>query len=48
MYSKMWYVIQVKSGDEQDIKLLLDKIKEPDVYSYSFVPLFEDVKRSGG
>ena len=48
MYSKMWYVIQVKSGDEQDIKLLLDKIKEPDVYSNSFVPLFEDVKRSGG
>jgi len=44
----MWYVIQVKSGKEQDMKVLLDKLRADGAYGECFVPLFEDVKRSGG
>lgn len=44
----MWYAIQVKSGEEERIKLLLDKLRGRDSYGECFVPLFEDVKRSGG
>lgn len=44
----MWYVIQVKSGEEQDMKALLDKLRVEGAYGECFVPLFEDVKRSGG
>ena len=44
----MWYVIQVKSGEEQEMKALLDKLREDGTYGECFVPLFEDVKRSGG
>lgn len=44
----MWYVIQVKSGEESDMKALLDKLREDGAYGKCFVPLFEDVKRSGG
>lgn len=44
----MWYVIQVKSGEEQEMKALLDKLRTEGAYGECFVPLFEDVKRSGG
>ena len=44
----MWYVIQVKSGEEQEMKALLDKLRKNGAYGECFVPLFEDVKRSGG
>lgn len=44
----MWYVIQVKSGEEQEMKALLDKLREDGTYGECFVPLFEDVKRTGG
>ncbi len=44
----MWYVIQVKSGQEHDLKLLLESVKEPGAFGESFVPLFEDVKRREG
>ncbi len=44
----MWYVIQVKSGEEQEMKALLDKLRKDGAYGECFVPLFEDVKRSGG
>jgi transcription antitermination factor NusG len=44
----MWYAIQVKSGEEERLKVILDKIRTKDSYGECFVPLFEDVKRSGG
>lgn len=44
----MWYVVQVKSGEEEEMKLLLDKLRKDGTYGECFVPLFEDVKRSGG
>ena len=44
----MWYVIQVKSGDEHELKALLETIKKPGAFGESFVPLFEEVRRSGG
>jgi transcription antitermination factor NusG len=44
----MWYVIQVKSGEEQEMKALLDKLRGDGTYGECFVPLFEDVKRTGG
>ena len=44
----MWYVIQTKSGDEEQEKLLMEKLVEPSSYSRLFVPLYEDVRRSNG
>ena len=44
----MWYVIQVKSGEETDMKALLDKLRTDGAYGECFIPLFEDVRRSGG
>jgi transcription antitermination factor NusG len=44
----MWYVIQVKSGEEERMKELLDKLRVDGAYGECFVPLFEDVKRNGG
>ena len=44
----MWYVIQVKSGEEQEMKALLDRLRVDGAYGECFVPLFEDVKRTGG
>ena len=44
----MWYVVQVKSGEEEEMKMLLDRIRKEGAYGECFVPLFEDVKRSGG
>lgn len=44
----MWYVVQVKSGEEEEMKALLDKLRADGAYGECFVPLFEDVKRSGG
>ncbi|RKM60406.1 hypothetical protein D6855_06715 [Butyrivibrio sp. CB08] len=44
----MWYVVQVKSGQEQEMRALIDKLRDEEAYGECFVPLFEDVKRSGG
>ena len=44
----MWYVIQVKSGDETKMKALLDELRIEGAYGECFIPLFEDVRRSGG
>ncbi len=44
----MWYVVQVKSGEEVRMKALLDKLRVDGAYGECFIPLFEDVKRSGG
>ncbi len=44
----MWYVIQVKSGDETRMKTLLNNLRIEGAYGECFIPLFEDVRRSGG
>ncbi len=44
----MWYVVQVESGQEQEMRVLFDKLRSDGAYGECFVPLFEDVKRSGG
>lgn len=44
----MWYIVQVKSGEELNVKLLLEKMSSPDSLSGIFVPLYEEVRRSGG
>ena len=44
----MWYVIQVKTGEETEVKTFLDKFRTEGAYTKCFIPLFEDVRRSGG
>ncbi len=44
----MWYVIQVKTGEETEVKNFLDKFRMDGAYTKCFIPLFEDVRRSGG
>ncbi len=44
----MWYVIQVNSGNEHDIKDLLEAMKPADLFCECFIPLYEEVRRSGG
>ena len=44
----MWYVVQVKSGEEQEMKALLEAVKKPGAYSRCFTPLYEEVRRSAG
>ena len=44
----MWYVVQVKSGEEVRMKALLDRLRVEGAYEECFIPLLEDVKRSGG
>lgn len=44
----MWYVIQVNSGNEHEIKDLLEAMKPADLSCECFIPLYEEVRRSGG
>ena len=44
----MWYVIQTKTGDEEDIRQLFENMMDDGICSRSFVPLYEEVHRSGG
>ena len=44
----MWYVIQTKTGYEEDLRILLEKISEPGLYRECFLPLYEDVRRHKG
>ena len=41
----MWYVIQTVSGEEQDLKTLLESIGDPEVCRKCFIPVFEEVRR---
>ena len=43
----MWYVIQARSGEEQEIKLYIEKTAEPGLCRV-ILPLYEDVYRRGG
>ncbi len=44
----MWYVVQTKSGDEEDIRQLFDRMVTEGTCRRSFVPLYEEVRRSHG
>ncbi len=48
----MWYVIQVKSGDEDTVKELFEGMPSEKTCDKSrgriFIPLYEEVRRSGG
>ncbi len=44
----MWYVIQTKTGNEEDVRDLLLKISDPEVIRRCFLPLFEEVRRREG
>ena len=41
----MWYVIQVKSGDEQRLKLMIESRLESKYYREFIIPLYESVRR---
>lgn len=43
----MWYVVQARSGEEQEIKLYIEKTAEPGLCRV-ILPLYEDVYRRGG
>ena len=43
----MWYVIQTRSGDEQEIKLYIESSIETEICKV-ILPLYEDVYRKGG
>lgn len=45
----MWYVIQTKSGKENELKTYMDSTIGPSVYDRCYVPVYEEVrKRSYG
>lgn len=44
----MWYVVQVKSGEEQEMKALLEVARKPGTFGRCFSPLYEEVRRSAG
>ncbi len=41
----MWYVIQVRTGEEQKTKLMLDERLDHEYYKDCFIPLYECVRR---
>ncbi|MCR5778082.1 MAG: hypothetical protein K6G84_11810 [Lachnospiraceae bacterium] len=41
----MWYVIQVKSGEEQRLKLTIESKLDKKYYNKCFIPLYESVRR---
>ncbi len=44
----MWYVIQVRSGDEETVKSYISELQDKGTYSNIFIPLYEEVRRSHG
>lgn len=44
----MWYVVQVRSGLEEDMKLQCERIVSSDIMERCFVPYYEDMKRYEG
>lgn len=44
----MWYVIQTKSGEEGELKELINALMPRELYTDCFIPLFEDVRKRGG
>ena len=48
MLKNRWYVIQTKSGDEAELKLFMESILPAGLDAHFFIPLYENVWRSGG
>ena len=44
----MWYVIQVRTGTEEEIKNQCLKVISPDVLEHCFIPYYESMKRYHG
>ena len=44
----MWYVIQTRSGQEQNIRKMMREIRGSAAYEECFIPLCEEVRRSRG
>ncbi len=44
----MWYVIQARSGEEELIKRYIEELQDRESYGKLFIPLYEEVRRSGG
>lgn len=44
----MWYVMQVRSGEEEVIKRYIEELQDKSTYKRLFIPLFEEVRRSRG
>lgn len=44
----MWYVIQVRTGNEEEIKLQCKKLIEPEILEKCFIPYYEQMKRYHG
>ena len=48
MLKNRWYVIQTKSGDEAELKTFMESICPTELVVRFFIPLYENVWRSGG
>lgn len=44
----MWYVSQTRTGAEQELVNMLETFSETGLYKRCIIPMFEDVKRTGG
>lgn len=44
----MWYVMQVRTGNEEEIKLQCEKLIEPEILERCFIPYYEQMKRYHG
>lgn len=44
----MWYVVQTRSGNEENVSELMKKLMDPEAFSRSFIPLYEDVRKKEG
>ena len=48
MLKNRWYVIQTKSGDEEELQGFIESVLPAGLEVSFFIPLYEDVWRSGG
>ena len=44
----MWYVIQVRTGKEEEIQLQCEKVIREEVLERCFIPRYEQMKRYQG
>lgn len=44
----MWYVVQVRAGTEENIRLQCEKNIDPSVLNNCFIPYYEEMKRIRG
>ena len=44
----MWYVVQTRSGNEENVSELMKKLTDPADCKRCFIPLYEDVRKKDG